>query len=301
MTFGATRSVRSQRVDEDGSSAQTSSSRARCIRSRAGSHASRRERSAPAPARLLTAAGLGLIGSGVFVTDAIGGFPESPATGARQPSREGALHDLCAIPIFVGIPAGAGLRSRLRLAGLQRMGALLAGLRPSDRDDLRALQRRIRPGARSDRVGRPLSARSTATGFGWLTAPSMRARCMLASPRLIDAAGGVPRVPSRVPRKTGRSLVLPGSWFRQPTWSRGSPGDIEAVLGAMTEDVGGSSGPSWSRRVEPAAIHAPPDGASRSTSTTSCVISMARCWAKGASCTCLSSGAPGCLESRPSR
>ncbi len=70
---------------------------------------------------LVAAVGVGLIGSGVFVTDPVGGFP--PATsGEDNPddagfattalTREGKLHTLCAVPIFVGIPI-AGLASAI--------------------------------------------------------------------------------------------------------------------------------------------------------------------------------------------
>ena len=65
-------------------------------------------------AMLIFAAGGGLIGSGVFVTDPVAGFPPSPADhdeAGRAPSvvptREGTLHNLCAIPIFAGIPIAA--------------------------------------------------------------------------------------------------------------------------------------------------------------------------------------------------
>ena len=59
------------------------------------------------------AAGVGLIGSGVFVTDPVGGFPppstvdDGPNTSASQSparTRSGTSHNLFAIPIFVGIP-----------------------------------------------------------------------------------------------------------------------------------------------------------------------------------------------------
>ena len=62
---------------------------------------------------LVCAAGVGLIGSGVFVTDPVAGFPPEHAAGAVgataevAPTRSGQLHNLCAIPIFVGLPAAA--------------------------------------------------------------------------------------------------------------------------------------------------------------------------------------------------
>lgn len=73
---------------------------------------------------LLGAAGAGLIGSGLFVTDPVGGFPPAALAApgengssqgtdaAASPSLQGSLHNLCAIPIFAGIPV-AGLASAL--------------------------------------------------------------------------------------------------------------------------------------------------------------------------------------------
>jgi hypothetical protein len=54
--------------------------------------------------------GLGLIGSGIFVTDPIAGYPpqgnlEDGGAAEEVPrTREGTLHNLCAVPIFFGIP-----------------------------------------------------------------------------------------------------------------------------------------------------------------------------------------------------
>jgi len=66
---------------------------------------------------LIFGVGLGLIGSGVFVTDPVAGFPPSgdaviatddtPLPRHVVPSRGGQLHNLCAIPIFAGIPTAA--------------------------------------------------------------------------------------------------------------------------------------------------------------------------------------------------
>jgi Protein of unknown function (DUF998) len=63
---------------------------------------------------LIFGVGGGLIGSGLFVTDPVAGLPPLPGDhdeAARPPSvvptREGRLHNLCAIPIFAGIPIAA--------------------------------------------------------------------------------------------------------------------------------------------------------------------------------------------------
>jgi Protein of unknown function (DUF998) len=66
---------------------------------------------------LLGAAGVGLVGAGVFVTDPVGGFPplsveerlgDLGSSPTAKLSRTGTLHNLCSLPVFVGIPV-AGL------------------------------------------------------------------------------------------------------------------------------------------------------------------------------------------------
>lgn len=71
------------------------------------------------------AAGAGLIGSGLFVTDPVGGFPprragaetvaETSVSASAVRSRAGRLHNLSALPIFVGIPV-AGLAAGMSAA-----------------------------------------------------------------------------------------------------------------------------------------------------------------------------------------
>jgi hypothetical protein len=64
---------------------------------------------------LTLGAGAGLIGSGLFVTDPVAGFPPSEhlsgdslgAPPSLVPTPGSRLHNLCAIPIFLGIPAKA--------------------------------------------------------------------------------------------------------------------------------------------------------------------------------------------------
>lgn len=71
---------------------------------------------------LIFSAGVGLIGSGVFVTDPVDPFPTADdgvdLSQRIEVTREGQLHNLFAIPIFAGIPvaaltcAGSAARSR---------------------------------------------------------------------------------------------------------------------------------------------------------------------------------------------
>jgi hypothetical protein len=56
---------------------------------------------------MIGAAGLGLIGSGIFATDPVSGYPPGTPPQRIPPSRVGTVHTLCAIPVFIGIPAAA--------------------------------------------------------------------------------------------------------------------------------------------------------------------------------------------------
>jgi hypothetical protein len=63
---------------------------------------------------LIFGVGGGLVGSGLFVTDPVAGFPLSPSehddperTRSIAPTHGGRLHNLCAIPIFAGMPVAA--------------------------------------------------------------------------------------------------------------------------------------------------------------------------------------------------
>ena len=151
---------------------------------------------------LVAAAGIGLIGSGVFVTDPLGDFP--PVTGDEHgsnytalpgtaPTREGTLHNVCAVPIFAGIPlaslasAVAAARSRQyrwacysALSSLVMAGSFLLFGRAF--------------GGVQGLAGKSgiLQRISIASGFGWLTALSIRAG-VITTPSL-----KLPNLPSNV-------------------------------------------------------------------------------------------------------
>lgn len=89
-----------------------------CAAARGLGQAPRRVVGPPIVPALVAAAGVGLVGSGLFVTDPVAGFPP-PSAPAGEPGDdvapaspaqtwEGHLHNLSAIPIFAGIPV-AGL------------------------------------------------------------------------------------------------------------------------------------------------------------------------------------------------
>jgi len=132
---------------------------------------------------LIFGAGAGLIGSGLFVTDPVAGFP--PSAGAPegvcgqsggQVTRAGTLHNLCAIPIFFGIPIAA------------LTCAVSAARRRESRWAIYSAGSAFVMGATSQLFGAAfggsprLAARggvfqriSIASGFGWVSALSPRA------------------------------------------------------------------------------------------------------------------------------
>jgi hypothetical protein len=132
---------------------------------------------------LVFAAGVGLVGSGVFVTDPVAGFPpeHAPAGGLDAvaevaPTRGGQLHNLCAIPIFVGLPVAALISTGSAVRRREyRWAAYCAG------SALGMASASAVFGAAFDGVptlvaGGGLFQRiSIATGFGWLSGLSFRA------------------------------------------------------------------------------------------------------------------------------
>ena len=127
--------------------------------------------------------GAGLIGSGLFVTDPVAGYPPLPSghdqtdrTQPVAPSREGTLHNLCAVPIFAGIPiaaltcAASAARTTAYRWGSYSAGSAIAMTSTS------ALFGAAFGGApRLAGHGGLLQRVSIATGFGWLSALSLRA------------------------------------------------------------------------------------------------------------------------------
>ncbi len=69
------------------------------------SQSSRRTTGLTAP--LIAGAGAGLIGAALLDTDPVSGYPPGTPAQPDRPSRTGALHNLCAIPVFLGISAAA--------------------------------------------------------------------------------------------------------------------------------------------------------------------------------------------------
>lgn len=132
---------------------------------------------------LAFAVGGGLIGSGVFVTDPVAGYPPSPSdqdqadrTPAAIPTREGTLHNVCAIPIFVGIPIAAlTCATSSAHRGHHRWALYSAGSAIAMGSATALFGAAFGGAPRIARHGGLLQRLSIATGFGWLSALSLRA------------------------------------------------------------------------------------------------------------------------------
>jgi Protein of unknown function (DUF998) len=133
---------------------------------------------------LIFGVGVGLIGSGVFVTDPIQGFSSSQdpsddaysALRAPKATPQGRLHNLCAIPIFAGIPIAAlvcaGSAAHRRQC---RWAAHCAGSAIGMTGAFALFGAAF--GETSPLTGRGgvFQRISIAIGFGWLSALSLRA------------------------------------------------------------------------------------------------------------------------------
>jgi len=161
-----------------------------CIATRGLARSPKQGATARVVPALILGVGVGLVGSGLFVTDPVAGFPpEGPDHNGSDgspsaPTRGGMLHNLCAIPIFAGIPiaamtcatsaarrresrwasysAGSALGMTLAFA---RFGAAFGGA-----------PRLAGRGGLWQRI-------SIAVGFGWLSALSFRTLSLLCKSR----------------------------------------------------------------------------------------------------------------------
>jgi hypothetical protein len=139
--------------------------------SRAGDPAAT-SRAAPG---LIGAAGAGLLGSAAFATDPVSGYPPGTPDAIGHPSRTGTIHNLCGIPVFLGLPAAAltygwrSWRSGQRRFGLYSAGTAVAMLTATALADAGFAQapRLVNLGGLFQRV-------AIITGFAWLTAVSAR-------------------------------------------------------------------------------------------------------------------------------
>ena len=139
---------------------------------RAGDRAAR-SRAAPA---LIGAAGAGLLGSAVFTTDPVSGYPPGTPDALTQPSAVGTAHNLAALPVFLGLPAAAlacGWQSWR--AGRHRFGLYRAGTAVTMLTAMALAGAGFGQAPRLAHLGGLFQRASIITGFAWLTALSARA------------------------------------------------------------------------------------------------------------------------------
>jgi hypothetical protein len=130
-------------------------------------------RAAPA---LIGAAGAGLIGSAVFTTDPVSGYPPGTPDALTRLSRTGAAHNLAAVPVFAGLPAAAlvcGWRSSR--AGQRGFGRYSAATAVTMLATMALAAAGFGQSPRLVPLGGLFQRASIITGFGWLTALSARA------------------------------------------------------------------------------------------------------------------------------
>jgi hypothetical protein len=137
---------------------------------------------------LIGAAGTGLIGSALFATDPVSGYPAGTPDMLPAPSRAGAMHNLGAVPVFAGLPAAAficGWRSaRLGRRGFGRYSAATGAT---------MLVSTALAGAGFGQSPRLVQhagwfqRASITSGFAWLSALSLSALPALSAPSALPA------------------------------------------------------------------------------------------------------------------
>jgi hypothetical protein len=139
-----------------------------------------RARSPAASARagpvLIGAAGAGLIGSAVFPTDPVSGYPPGTPDALPAPTRTGIVHNLAAIPVFLGLPAAAASYSwRSFRTGQRGFGLYSAGTAITMLATMALASAGFSQSPRLVSLGGLFQRASIVTGFAWLTALSARA------------------------------------------------------------------------------------------------------------------------------
>jgi hypothetical protein len=129
-------------------------------------------RAAPA---LIGAAGAGLIGSAVFTTDPVSGYPAGTPDALTQPSRTGTVHNLAAVPVFFGLPAAALAGGwRAWRAGQRRFGLYSAVTAVTMLTTMALASAGFGQSPRLVDLGGLFQRASIITGLAWLTALSAR-------------------------------------------------------------------------------------------------------------------------------
>ncbi len=125
---------------------------------------------------LIGTAGLGLLGSAVFTTDPVSGYPPGTPDALPEPSTSMTRHGIAAIPVFFGLPAAAlACAWRFRRAGEPRWALYSAATAASIVVNLGLAGAGFGQAPRLANVAGLFQRASIITGFGWITALSARA------------------------------------------------------------------------------------------------------------------------------
>ena len=120
--------------------------------------------------------------TGLFFTDPVAGYPPSPSdhdqadrTGPVAPTRDGTLHNLCAIPIFAGIPIAALICATFDARAEEyRWASYSAGAAIAMTSATVLFGQAFGGAPRLVRHGGLMQRVSITTGFGWLSAMCLR-------------------------------------------------------------------------------------------------------------------------------
>jgi hypothetical protein len=125
---------------------------------------------------LIGAAGAGLIGSAVFATDPVSGYPPGTPGALTEPSRTGMLHNLAAVPVFAGLPAAAFTSSwQSARTGHRGFGWYCAATATAMLAATALSSAGLGQSPRLVNLAGLFQRASIVTGFGWLTALSAHA------------------------------------------------------------------------------------------------------------------------------
>ncbi|HEY6313019.1 MAG TPA: DUF998 domain-containing protein [Streptosporangiaceae bacterium] len=125
---------------------------------------------------LIGVAGAGLIGAAVFATDPVSGYPPGTPDALTQPSRIGMMHNLAAVPVFLGLPAAAFTCSWQSVrTGHRGFGLYCAATATTMLATMALAGAGFNQSPRLVNLAGLFQRASIATGFGWLTALCARA------------------------------------------------------------------------------------------------------------------------------
>jgi hypothetical protein len=134
------------------------------------------ERGSKRDARLLEVAGMALLGSAVFATDPVSGYPAGSPDALSSPTITGTLHNLCGAGVFLGLPAAAAAAGwRALRQGRPGWAAYCAGTAATMLTAAIAAGAGFSQSPRLVNVAGLCQRVAIVTGFGWVSVRSGRA------------------------------------------------------------------------------------------------------------------------------